>query len=375
MEAQMPFPLRAWKKTVDVAVRVYASCRHQVKRRAAARKERKEAKKARAMAAAVHALAKPDELPLEGLDEGENKVAARVSKSLRGQSPRPTKAPAGAHGFSALLGKGLRGKLVLAKKELPSSQCAFKFEGSLVKKSAVEIADIFNFEIENPSTSVWRCSGALLDLLGNHGTLSHGKTQIYAYQIVLGLEFLHDWWSLGVVLYTMQTGKYPFGEEDETDHLQILKSIQKDQVVLPISLDVDYRSIVHQLLNKNPSTRLGAGESGDGQYPYEIAECDPNNLHAPSAPSASVCLGDFKILNVVGEGGYGKVMLARDKITGSYYAIKAIRKDTLVEYGDIDSAKQENRIFRAVQNPFVVSLHSSFQNEQYVFYVMEYVAG
>ena len=41
---------------------------------------------------------------------------------------------------------------------------------------------------------------------------------------------------------------------------------------------------------------------------------------------------DFKLIMMLGRGTFGKVFLAELKQTGAMYAIKAIRKDVLIEY-------------------------------------------
>jgi len=41
---------------------------------------------------------------------------------------------------------------------------------------------------------------------------------------------------------------------------------------------------------------------------------------------------DFKLICLLGRGTFGKVFLAELKATGLQYAIKAIRKDVLIEY-------------------------------------------
>ena len=70
--------------------------------------------------------------------------------------------------------------------------------------------------------------------------------------------------------------------------------------------------------------------------------------------------------------------MARDKSTGNKVAIKALKKDQLLKYDDHDSVKAELTVFDlAVQNnhPFFVHLHNYFENDSYIFLVMEYVEG
>jgi protein kinase A len=53
----------------------------------------------------------------------------------------------------------------------------------------------------------------------------------------------------------------------------------------------------------------------------------------------NVTLADFEMLKKIGEGGYGYVMLVRQKDTGDFYALKIIRfKD------EVDDSFKENLI-------------------------------
>lgn len=55
-------------------------------------------------------------------------------------------------------------------------------------------------------------------------------------------------------------------------------------------------------------------------------------------------LEDFKILSVLGKGTFGKVYLTQLKEEGTLYAIKAIRKDVLIETEQVESTKLERDI-------------------------------
>jgi hypothetical protein len=52
-------------------------------------------------------------------------------------------------------------------------------------------------------------------------------------------------------------------------------------------------------------------------------------------PEVSVGLADFHFVSVLGRGAFGKVMLASDKITGKYYAIKALKKEFIIQSEDV----------------------------------------
>jgi hypothetical protein len=52
-------------------------------------------------------------------------------------------------------------------------------------------------------------------------------------------------------------------------------------------------------------------------------------------PEVNVTLNDFHFISVLGRGAFGKVMLASDKITGKYYAIKALKKEFIIQSEDV----------------------------------------
>uniref|UniRef100_A0A8C1UGM8 Protein kinase C iota type n=1 Tax=Cyprinus carpio TaxID=7962 RepID=A0A8C1UGM8_CYPCA len=91
---------------------------------------------------------------------------------------------------------------------------------------------------------------------------------------------------------------------------------------------------------------------------------------------SSLGLTDFDLLRVIGRGSYAKVLLVRLKKTDRIYAMKVVKKELVNDDEDIDWVQTEKHVFEQASNhPFLVGLHSCFQTESRLFFVIEYVNG
>uniref|UniRef100_A0A674D6F3 protein kinase C n=1 Tax=Salmo trutta TaxID=8032 RepID=A0A674D6F3_SALTR len=92
--------------------------------------------------------------------------------------------------------------------------------------------------------------------------------------------------------------------------------------------------------------------------------------------SSSLGLVDFDLLSVIGRGSYAKVLLVRLKKTERIYAMKVVKKELVNDDEDIDWVQTEKHVFEQASNhPFLVGLHSCFQTESRLFFIIEYVNG
>uniref|UniRef100_A0A915E159 Protein kinase C n=1 Tax=Ditylenchus dipsaci TaxID=166011 RepID=A0A915E159_9BILA len=90
----------------------------------------------------------------------------------------------------------------------------------------------------------------------------------------------------------------------------------------------------------------------------------------------SMGLEDFELLTVIGRGSYAKVVQAEHKQTKQIYAIKIIKKALCTDEEDIDWIQTEKSVFETASNhPFLVGLHSCFQSDSRLFFVIEFIPG
>lgn len=130
---------------------------------------------------------------------------------------------------------------------------------------------------------------------------------------------------------------------------------------------------------KKPSSGKGKQEStpskantGDDSDSDDYIHWD--EMSSPTAKKYK--LGDFNILKVLGKGSFGKVMLAELKENHTYYAMKALKKDVVLEDDDVECTMIERRVLAlGAQHPFLTHLFCSFQSESHLFFVMEYLNG
>lgn len=68
-----------------------------------------------------------------------------------------------------------------------------------------------------------------------------------------------DWWSFGILLYEMLTGRTPFVDRNRR---QMFKNIMQSEVIYPSYISPIARSLISKLLERDPSKRLGSGPEG-----------------------------------------------------------------------------------------------------------------
>lgn len=90
----------------------------------------------------------------------------------------------------------------------------------------------------------------------------------------------------------------------------------------------------------------------------------------------SMGIEDFELLTVIGRGSYAKVVQAEHKRTKQIYAIKIIKKVKCTDEDDNDWIQTEKSVFETASNhPFLVGLHSCFQSDSRLFFVIEFIPG
>ncbi|XP_058075403.1 serine/threonine-protein kinase AtPK2/AtPK19-like isoform X1 [Magnolia sinica] len=88
-----------------------------------------------------------------------------------------------------------------------------------------------------------------------------GTVEYMSPEIVLGKghDKAADWWSVGILLFEMLTGKPPFVTGNRE---KIQQKIIKDKIKLPAFLSSEAHSLLKGLLQKEASRRLGSGPDG-----------------------------------------------------------------------------------------------------------------
>ena len=78
--------------------------------------------------------------------------------------------------------------------------------------------------------------------------------------------------------------------------------------------------------------------------------------------------------NVIGQGGFGELLLAKHKTTNQLYAIKLCNKKKVIESGaKLEIIKREMAIHITLTHKNIVKLYSTSEDKNYFYLVMEYV--
>lgn len=118
-------------------------------------------------------------------------------------------------------------------------------------------------------------------------------------------------------------------------------------------------------------------EQGQEQYWTRLHELESRYLRARRHRLTGKA---FESIKIIGRGAFGEVRLVRLKGTGNYYALKKLSKAKMVERNqqlhvtaERDALAASNEVYH--NNPWVVKLHYSFQDSQYLYLLMEFVPG
>ncbi|KAI5078607.1 hypothetical protein GOP47_0006278 [Adiantum capillus-veneris] len=84
---------------------------------------------------------------------------------------------------------------------------------------------------------------------------------------------------------------------------------------------------------------------------------------------------DFDLLTIIGRGAFGEVRLCREKRTGHVYAMKKLKKSEMLRRGQVEHVKAERNLLAEVDSNCIVKLYCSFQDEEYLYLIMEYLPG
>ena len=93
-------------------------------------------------------------------------------------------------------------------------------------------------------------------------------------------------------------------------------------------------------------------------------------------PSNLVCLRNFKVLDILGVGGFGTVFKVQHILTEKIYAMKVMNKNYIIQKKYLHYVVGEFEIMKMLSGfPFVIDLHYCFQTANYLYMIIDICPG
>ncbi len=83
----------------------------------------------------------------------------------------------------------------------------------------------------------------------------------------------------------------------------------------------------------------------------------------------------FVIHSIIGKGSFGEVYLVEKKDNNCFYAMKVLEKEKIMKDNLKRYALTERKVLSAINHPFIVKLRYAFQNNEFLFLIMDYHPG
>ena len=84
---------------------------------------------------------------------------------------------------------------------------------------------------------------------------------------------------------------------------------------------------------------------------------------------------DFEPMSIIGKGAFGEVRVVRNKLTGEVQAMKKMSKQEMIRKNQITHVRSERNVLAFAENQWIVELKYSFQDDNSLYLVMEYLPG
>jgi serine/threonine protein kinase len=97
---------------------------------------------------------------------------------------------------------------------------------------------------------------------------------------------------------------------------------------------------------------------------------NPMDLNAKS-----LAVGQFDLGKTLGTGAFGRVRFVTFKETGQIYALKTLKKASIIKMKQVDHIMSEKSILQKMQHPFIVNMWGSFHDTRYIYMLLEYIVG
>ena len=83
----------------------------------------------------------------------------------------------------------------------------------------------------------------------------------------------------------------------------------------------------------------------------------------------------YNTLKVIGKGAFGEVKLVRAKADNNIYALKCLVKTEMFKKDQLAHVRAERDILSEANSPWVVKLHGTFQDQTFLYMLMEFLPG
>lgn len=113
--------------------------------------------------------------------------------------------------------------------------------------------------------------------------------------------------------------------------------------------------------------------SGDSSADLPDRSKRTTRMNSGSYCTIGISEEDFEPVKVLGRGAFGKVFLVIKKANCKKYAMKVINKADIGSCNNLTQTCNERQILAESSSPFIVTLKNSFQSDNQLFLVMEYM--